>query len=176
MPGCPIRTPADQCSCAAPRGFSQLIASFFASESLGIPHTPLFCLSRRGPCPRHVRPHSFLVLIFHGAHFPLVVEGARTLSQYVNELSLPPRRSQKKGRPAEISVPPGHTAKGNGGGEYRGRTDGLPGLHRDALAPICQDPFQYVGPPSPYGVRERWWRISESNRWPPACKAGALAS
>ena len=21
-----------------------------------------------------------------------------------------------------------------------------------------------------------WWRISESNRWPPACKAGALAS
>ena len=22
----------------------------------------------------------------------------------------------------------------------------------------------------------KWWRISESNRWPPACKAGALAS
>ena len=27
-----------------PRSFSQLITSFFASESLGIPHTPLFCL------------------------------------------------------------------------------------------------------------------------------------
>ena len=23
---------------------------------------------------------------------------------------------------------------------------------------------------------QRWWRITDSNRWPPACKAGALAS
>ncbi len=27
---------------------------------------------------------------------------------------------------------------------------------------------------SPFNLR--WWRITESNRWPPACKAGALAS
>ena len=40
-PGCPIRTPADQSVCAAPRRFSQLAASFVASESLGIPHAPL---------------------------------------------------------------------------------------------------------------------------------------
>src|SRR5438132_9963612 len=38
--GCPIRTPADQFVFANPRSFSQLITSFFASESLGIPHTP----------------------------------------------------------------------------------------------------------------------------------------
>ena len=38
--GCPIRTPADQLVCADPRGFSQLAASFVASESLGIPRTP----------------------------------------------------------------------------------------------------------------------------------------
>ena len=44
MVGCPIRTPADQFVFANPRSFSQLITSFFASESLGIPHTPLFCL------------------------------------------------------------------------------------------------------------------------------------
>src|SRR6267154_4373163 len=37
--GCPIRTPADQFLFADPRSFSQLITSFFASESLGIPHT-----------------------------------------------------------------------------------------------------------------------------------------
>ena len=43
-PGCPIRTPADQSVCAAPRRFSQLAASFIASESLGIPHAPLFRL------------------------------------------------------------------------------------------------------------------------------------
>ena len=37
--GCPIRTPADHVLFADPRSFSQLITSFFASESLGIPHT-----------------------------------------------------------------------------------------------------------------------------------------
>ena len=42
--GCPIRIFADQFVCANPRNFSQLITSFFASESLGIPHTPLFSL------------------------------------------------------------------------------------------------------------------------------------
>ena len=40
--GCPIRTPADQFLFADPRSFSQLTTSFFASESLGIPHTPFF--------------------------------------------------------------------------------------------------------------------------------------
>ena len=42
--GCPIRISADQFVCANPRSFSQLITSFFASESLGIPHTPLISL------------------------------------------------------------------------------------------------------------------------------------
>jgi hypothetical protein len=39
MVGCPIRTSTDQFLFADPRSFSQLITSFFASESLGIPHT-----------------------------------------------------------------------------------------------------------------------------------------
>ena len=42
IPGCPIQTFTDQISSADPRNFSQLGTSFFASESLGIPHTPLF--------------------------------------------------------------------------------------------------------------------------------------
>ena len=42
--GCPIRISADQFVCANPRSFSQLITSFIASESLGIPHTPLHSL------------------------------------------------------------------------------------------------------------------------------------
>ena len=41
-PGCPIREPADHTLFAGPRKFSQLTAPFFASESLGIPHAPLF--------------------------------------------------------------------------------------------------------------------------------------
>ena len=44
--GCPIRISADQSVCASPRSFSQLITSFFASESLGIPHTPFLTSSR----------------------------------------------------------------------------------------------------------------------------------
>jgi hypothetical protein len=38
--GCPIRVLTDQGQCAAPRKLSQLVAPFFACESLGIPHAP----------------------------------------------------------------------------------------------------------------------------------------
>ena len=43
--GCPIRISTDQFALANPRSFSQLITSFFASESLGIPRAPLFTYS-----------------------------------------------------------------------------------------------------------------------------------
>ena len=46
--GCPIRTSADQWVCAPPRSLSQLVASFIASESLGIPRAP-FSASSAGP-------------------------------------------------------------------------------------------------------------------------------
>ena len=45
LPGCPIRIPPDQRSFAPPRGFSQLIASFIASESQGIHRLPLLTFS-----------------------------------------------------------------------------------------------------------------------------------
>ena len=38
--GCPIRKSTDYVLFADPRSLSQLITSFFASESQGIPHTP----------------------------------------------------------------------------------------------------------------------------------------
>ena len=41
MPGFPIRTFTDQKIFAPPRNLSQLITSFFASESQGIPRVPL---------------------------------------------------------------------------------------------------------------------------------------
>jgi hypothetical protein len=41
MTGCPIRISLDQWSFAPPQSFSQLITSFFASESLGIRRPPL---------------------------------------------------------------------------------------------------------------------------------------
>ena len=42
QPGCPIRISLDQWLFAPPQSFSQLITSFFASESLGIHRMPLF--------------------------------------------------------------------------------------------------------------------------------------
>ena len=47
MVGFPIRTSADHIEFANPRSLSQLITSFIASESQGIPHTPFiifFCI------------------------------------------------------------------------------------------------------------------------------------
>ena len=47
MPGCPIRKSTDQFVCADPRSLSQLITSFFASESLGIHRLPLSVFAPR---------------------------------------------------------------------------------------------------------------------------------
>ena len=55
MPGFPIQTSADQCSCAAPRGFSQLIASFIGSQCQGIRPVPYYalplCIPPERGCP-----------------------------------------------------------------------------------------------------------------------------
>ena len=40
----PFGDPGIYCLCAAPPGLSQLTTSFFASQTLGIHHTPLFAL------------------------------------------------------------------------------------------------------------------------------------
>src|SRR5690606_7146359 len=45
MAGCPIRKSADLIACADTRGLSQLVTSFFASGSLGIPRVPLSTFS-----------------------------------------------------------------------------------------------------------------------------------
>ena len=68
--GCPIRIPADHIVCADPRSFSQLIASFFASESLGIPHTPLSSLSPdlyviRGPLSAAASGGPLFILVLY---------------------------------------------------------------------------------------------------------------
>ena len=41
-PGCPIRISAGHGAFATRRSFSQLVTSFLASESPGIPHAPLW--------------------------------------------------------------------------------------------------------------------------------------
>ena len=56
LTGCPIRTRPDLHSLAVPRTFSQLAASFFASGSLGILHTPFFPSSRCPTCISLLNP------------------------------------------------------------------------------------------------------------------------
>src|SRR6476646_954417 len=62
--GCPIQVSPDQFVCADPRRFSQLITPFFASESLGIPHTPLFCLLYLLDSTRCAQVESLLSTLF----------------------------------------------------------------------------------------------------------------
>ena len=69
MVGCPIRISTDQFILADPRSFSQLITSFFASESLGIPRAPL------------ITYFYFIVLS--------LAQSLQFLLQYVNELYSP---------------------------------------------------------------------------------------
>ena len=54
--GCPIRTSTDQSLLAAPRGFSQLTTSFFASRSLGIPRSLFSSFSRESRSTLHNLP------------------------------------------------------------------------------------------------------------------------
>ena len=56
-------------------------------------------------------------------------------------------------------------------------------LYLQSCVSICQRSLCRERPPCVglridcvYPVRTTWWRITDSNRWPPACKAGALAS
>src|SRR3546814_430527 len=65
MPGSPIRKSPDRIICADPRGLSQLVASFFASESQGILRVPFLTFfspypfaSVRGCFSRHRPPRT----------------------------------------------------------------------------------------------------------------------
>ena len=82
--GCPIQVFTDQSVCARPRNFSQLITPFIASESLGIPHTPLFCLCTRYKINYTSYPFRFTTEKTCSFYFLNIF-----LSQYVNELLSP---------------------------------------------------------------------------------------
>ena len=79
IPGCPIRTSADQFLFADPRSFSQLITSFFASESLGIPHT-LFLTSIFD------KYHAYLSSFSQVSRLALLLCSCFSSRQHVNEL------------------------------------------------------------------------------------------
>ncbi len=133
--GCPIRISADHIVCADPRSFSQLITSFFASGSLGIPHTPLFSLSP-------IASYSNLLLKYF-----------RTLSILLQLIRVAQSPIQHPERSCIFLCP----------------NMSMNVFAHQSPTPGC------VRHPS-LKLRMAMWRIPESNRWPPACKAGALAS
>ena len=80
--GCPIRISTDHELFALPRSFSQLITSFFASESLGIPHT-LFLTSFIKYLRTYLCARIYTDASLHQVRF---VSTLLLFHQYVNEL------------------------------------------------------------------------------------------
>ena len=109
MVGCPIRKSADRWPFAPPRGLSQLVTSFFAVKSQGIPCAPFVTYSISTRCFSSLAPHSL-------------------------------RRDLRFLRLVLFSFQP------------------VKELLAEGLSPSLV------------------WRMTDSNRRPPACKAGALAS
>ena len=108
--GCPIRKSPDRWPFAPPRSLSQLVTSFIAVKSQGIPCAPFVTYSILTRC------------FSSGPGFGSLLSGTLFFLRFLLN-----------------------------------------------LLPACQRTFAR-GPPPPA------WRMTDSNRRPPACKAGALAS
>ena len=149
--GCPIRISADERPFAPTRSFSQLTTSFFASESLGIPRVPLTACY-------------MLCLFFYSvpadpfACFHKISLNASLLqSSSMSMNSLVRTKIQESGFKT---------------------FDSLFSLFSLSSTSIKTLYVLILGSsPIDIGVLAHpVWRMSESNRRPPACKAGALAS
>ena len=156
--GFPIRKSADQFIFADPRSLSQLITSFFASESQGIPRVPFLTFFY------HYRLLLGKVCFFYSDRRSLV-------HWFISSLVLLPMYlwSCDPLKPTTVlSVVFSFITSSN--------------MSKNVLRWFIRlsvhlfisknqwtiEPVNYWTPAS--------WRITDSNRWPPACKAGALAS
>ena len=86
--GFPIRTPADLRPFAPPRGFSQLVTSFLASGSPGIPRAPFSSSPAGGPAPppRPPPPGGGPPPAARPPAAALLLSSSSSLSHHVNEL------------------------------------------------------------------------------------------
>ena len=197
--GFPIRTSADQRSLASPRGFSQRATSFIASRRQGIHRTPL---SRSGPTDRrgrHRLPHAGPSRRApEGERTGLVPRGkavarpprpgdARTRAL----TGTPPKRPTHT-----LTHSRTHTSDSRARGPGGARTRASSNKHNRSRF-TCERTRRRLGvrasPLAGPRTRRRWfrrirpadgrparadrrraWRRSDSNRRPPACKAGAL--
>ena len=157
--GFPIRISADQRSLASPRGFSQRATSFIASWRQGIHRTPFSCstsstaraqdqtaqsLARLGLRRRHRHHYTCLLSQLH-THF-------------------------RTNHPSPSHPLPGGHQGGQSIRQIRFTSQRTRPTAASATAGISKEGSQE---PSP-ARNTRAWRLADSNRRPPACKAGAL--
>ena len=145
-PGCPIRISRRQGLFAPQPGFSQLITSFIASESQGIHRLPFFY---------------FLSLIDRSSLSERTIRFIYRLFFSIFTLisfGLPLALNQSRSKQFF-----------NHSFQCRFNTKSLL-----CFVHQCQRSFSHQVLTSKLSAT--MWRITDSNRWPPACKAGALAS
>jgi hypothetical protein len=152
--GFPIRKSADQFIFADPRSLSQLITSFFASESQGIPRVPFltFFYSCAFCAAWYVFFYLFKIWVLRFEYWdnfsalPLLISNSSHLSLLLSSLFQFTSSNMSKNALLRRF-------------EYWD------------LRPTCV----FVSYLTSH-ISLALWRITDSNRWPPACKAGALAS
>ena len=159
-----IQKSPDQCLFAAPRSLSQLITSFIGSQCQGIRPAPLFAwpfkrslgtfgillilsCQRRLLLPFLLKLQYFLKRTYYNLCFAVIIQ----FSRYVLVMSF-------KARSPETLIFITWWAK-------------MDSNHRPHDYQSCALASWAIGP---YSLTSSWWRLAGSNRWPPACKAGAL--
>ena len=158
QPGYPIRISRDQRLFAPPPSFSQLITSFFASESLGIHRLPFFYF--------FILTSQFSYTIIQSLHDTV---GFFIFSSFYAFLKI---RFKFHSYVQLIYL---HTSF-----DIRNLFSVLSIMSKNSSFRFFVSAFFVVQENSSFinasGRLRNSWRITDSNRWPPACKAGALAS
>ncbi len=167
--GFPIRKSADQSSFAAPRGISQRTTSFIASQRQGIHQMPL----------RH------LIALIVDAHpsaegFVIACGCSRAIEPEIDVVSFRERPACFANHPKDVSVVPTLARRSNNLDTAQklpeAATFGWFALFTMSNSGTSRS---RILPRRGIEVSNRtrllnWWSQTESNRRPPACKAGAL--
>ena len=199
--GCPIRMSTDQRLLAAPRGFSQRATSFIASWCQGIHRMP-FSRSRSGspapadrnppaphrqPTMHRSQPHPEMSLRLRRP----AARQARTQHTHgiapASHRPIPtPLNASARSRGSHVPPHGGRTCRSDTATKPR------PATHQNLIHPDKDqfgihtrhprrrprrgraNPLLHRETPSSLEATSSLWRRSDSNRRPPACKAGAL--
>ena len=154
--GCPIRIFTDQRLFAPPRNFSQLITSFFVSESQGILRTPLLTFF-------YLLYLQVDLCIYFYLFFPNMSKNFIT-HLFTSRL---PNRSPFCFQIVWVKR-----------GYHRIRTSFLCATAYPCYSSIFRTYYAIIFLILRLSIENLsfWWRIRESNPWPSACKADALAN